>query len=197
MSKVKIKNDKRRMRVSSSPLPDAVAAMNHGELVKAGLRDEDDMSGLIPESHNCIDCGYNTHPGSPNRAKAEQLIAAQKAAGIKKWSIDFRWNNQTEAYFVHDHVWKAAGMRGEWGDGALCIGCLEKRIGRELKPDDFLSDHPFNNPTLPGTRRRFERLTGSIRWEGLGEYPPPQASKLDLALNAALSVKRWRCLPDG
>jgi hypothetical protein len=36
-----------RMRSSSKPLPDAVYIS----------RDEDDMSGLIPESLNCIDCG--------------------------------------------------------------------------------------------------------------------------------------------
>jgi hypothetical protein len=43
----------------------------------------------------------------------------------------------------------------------------------------------FNNPDLPGTRRRLERLTG---WD----HPePPQASKLDLAYQAALG-KQWR-----
>ena len=41
--------------------------------------------------------------------------------------------------------------------GCLCIGCLEKRIGRKLKPKDFLRGHPFNRPQLPGTKRLLER----------------------------------------
>jgi hypothetical protein len=49
----------------------------HGELVAAGLRDECDLRGLISQSHNCIDCGYNTQPGCPNRAEAEQIIIAR------------------------------------------------------------------------------------------------------------------------
>jgi len=44
-----------------------------------------------------------------------------------------------------------------WG-GCLCIGCLEKRIGRRLKPKDFLRDHPFN--LMPGTQRLLERRGG-------------------------------------
>ena len=102
------------------------------------------------------------------------------------------WTEDDEAYFVHDHIWKAAGMKCEWGDGALCIGCLEKRIGRQLKPYDF-AEHPFNNPSLPGTRRRLERLTGYETVEGLEDDPePPPASKLDIALHAAIGSKQWR-----
>jgi hypothetical protein len=43
---------------------------------------------------------------------------------------------------------------GAW-DGCLCIGCLERRIGRVLKPHDF-PDHVFNT-SLPGTSRLMER----------------------------------------
>jgi hypothetical protein len=32
--------------------------------------------------------------------------------------------------------------------GCLCIGCLERRIGRKLKPKDFERNHPFNNSGL-------------------------------------------------
>jgi hypothetical protein len=34
---------------------------------------------------------------------------------------------------VHDHLWKLAGM----GDGYLCIGCLELRLGHSLCATDF------------------------------------------------------------
>lgn len=41
--------------------------------------------------------------------------------GIKEW------------YMVEDAVWKPAAK----GDDVLCIGCLEKRLGRMLRPEDF------------------------------------------------------------
>lgn len=47
----------------------------------------------------------------------------------------------TEYYTVHDAVWAAAGM----GDGYLCIGCLERRLGRTLHRADFTSA-PVNDP---------------------------------------------------
>lgn len=58
-----------------------------------------------------------------------------------------------EVYTVRPAIWKRAGME-DWG-GCLCIGCLEKRIGRRLKPKDFLRDHPFNS--MPGTERLLSR----------------------------------------
>jgi hypothetical protein len=153
------------------------------------------LYGCIPESHNCLDCGYDTMPGTPNRAMSEQMIAEQKARGVEKWSLPCHLHHDSEQYMVHDHIWKKAGMKG-WSDkgesGVLCIGCLEKRIGRKLEPFDF-GDHCFNNPNLPGTRRRFERLTGGTTWEGLDDEPaPPPPSKLDQALHMALGGKQWR-----
>jgi hypothetical protein len=40
-----------------------------------------------------------------------------------------------EYYKVHDSVWAQTGLGPK--DGELCIGCLEKRIGRRLQPQDF------------------------------------------------------------
>jgi len=39
-----------------------------------------------------------------------------------------------EYYIVHDAVWLTANPKHA---GMLCIGCVEKRIGRELCSDDF------------------------------------------------------------
>jgi len=39
--------------------------------------------------------------------------------------------------------------------GCLCIGCLERRLGRRLTPKDFSRRHPFNK--TPGTGRLIER----------------------------------------
>lgn len=40
-----------------------------------------------------------------------------------------------EYYMVHDHVWLA--VVNSKTTGMLCIGCLEKRLGRTLKFADF------------------------------------------------------------
>jgi hypothetical protein len=46
-----------------------------------------------------------------------------------------------EYYHVHDSVWRQANM--EPLQGELCVGCLEKRLGRKLHFTDF-SDAPIN-----------------------------------------------------
>jgi hypothetical protein len=112
-------------------------------------KDEQPLSlkGLMSEHHNCIDCGYNAHPGAPPRELAEFLL--QRDGGVPMtYTVD------SEVYRVHDAIWKKAGM--EPYGGCLCIGCLEKRIGRQLKPKDFPS-HAFNNPGIPCTERLSDR----------------------------------------
>jgi hypothetical protein len=56
-----------------------------------------------------------------------------------------------EYYMVKKHVWEQAwaGRRKPWhgkidGQEILCIGCLEKRIGRKLTACDFI-DAPVNH----------------------------------------------------
>ncbi len=51
--------------------------------------------------------------------------------------------------------------------GCLCIGCLEKRIGRRLTPEDF-PDHVFNT-SIPGSPRLMERR--GTPYDPLGEFP--------------------------
>jgi hypothetical protein len=43
-----------------------------------------------------------------------------------------------EYYMVEDAVWAAGGLEPD--GGMLCIGCLERRLGRRLKRDDFKSN---------------------------------------------------------
>jgi hypothetical protein len=89
----------------------------------------------------CNDCGMDTTP----RAEARRL------------RVGWEW------YMVHDDVWAAAGMpkndpENEPGDsGYLCIGCLERRLGRRLTPQDFTSDL-VNNPSPYDTPRLLSRL---------------------------------------
>jgi hypothetical protein len=44
-----------------------------------------------------------------------------------------------EYYMVHKQIWTTFGV----GDGYLCIGCLEQRLGRKLNRGDF-TDAPCN-----------------------------------------------------
>jgi hypothetical protein len=63
--------------------------------------------------------------------------------GVGTFTID-------EWYMVNDDLWEQAwcGRRKPWhaidGQQILCIGCLEKRIGRTLCRADFL-DLPIND----------------------------------------------------
>jgi hypothetical protein len=63
-----------------------------------------------------------------------------------------------EHYFVKSQVWMQAhhSIRG-----MLCVGCLENRLGRRLKKDDFTDAH-INNPRLyPMSDRLRNRLTST------------------------------------
>ena len=52
---------------------------------------------------------------------------------------------------VHDAVWARAGMYSD--GGFLCVGCLEKRLGRTLRPSDF-TDAPINDLDNPWQTER-------------------------------------------
>jgi len=118
-------------------------------------RDKYDLRGKVSESYNCVDCGFDTHPGAANRAETERRVRDQpnwKGAPLDSICFDCR----CEVYMVRESVWKKTGL--EAYGGCLCIGCLEKRIGRRLKPKDFLRGHVFNS--LPGTSRLLQRRGG-------------------------------------
>ena len=77
-------------------------------------------------------------------------------------------NDQLEVYHLRDAVWKAAGMAPF--AGFLCVGCLEKRLGRQLGPKDFDTSHDFNR--APGTPRLMERRAKPFK-------PPGRLPTLD------------------
>ena len=62
-----------------------------------------------------------------------------------------------ESYMVQKAVWEEAGM--ERDGGYLCIGCLERRLGRMLTPRDF-TDVPINDLDPSQTKRLVSRLLG-------------------------------------
>src|SRR5262245_20873176 len=135
--------------------------------VQAAAADDDepfDFEGHVPECWCCVDCGMNTAPGFLNRAAMEKV---PKALG-EKWDTEKEGITQTmdadtEVFHVRDAVWKEAGM-APWG-GCLCIRCLEKRLGRRLRPKDFPREDVFNNPALRAARL----LAGKRRTYGSGD----------------------------
>ena len=90
-----------------------------------------------PESWLCVDCGRDTAPGVPGETELTKAVEPLHAG--------------CEVYCVKDVIWTRAGAP----DGCLCIGCLEQRLGRRLKPKDFHHDDPYAR--LPGTPRLLKR----------------------------------------
>jgi len=59
-----------------------------------------------------------------------------------------------EYYALCEEVWEQANPDG---DGHLCIGCVEQRLGRILTPSDF-TDAPINTRAKPRSARLADRL---------------------------------------
>ena len=110
------------------------------------LRGVEFPNGNITEDWLCVDCGINTAPGFPDGPTAIRQI---NETGESNATIGL----DSEVYTVRDAVWSKAGM--EPFGGCLCIGCLERRLGRKLKPNDFLRGHAFN--AMPGSERLLHR----------------------------------------
>ena len=56
--------------------------------------------------------------------------------------------SEKDYYMLTHELWYGLGM----SDGMLCISCVEKRLGRVLRPEDLL-DCPLNNGINKYTRK--------------------------------------------
>ena len=68
----------------------------------------------------------------------------------------FRADKADEWYMVHDALWRQAHPARK---GKLCIGCLERRLGRRLEPSDFTTAL-VNTPGRGNSERLNSRLVG-------------------------------------
>lgn len=70
----------------------------------------------------------------------------------------------SEWYMVQHSVWYAcvSTSRSLLGDAFLCIGCLEKRLGRQLTPEDF-TDALVNAMYDRNSQRLNDRLGYAVR----------------------------------
>lgn len=65
-----------------------------------------------------------------------------------------------EFYMVNDELWlQAVPIQKENESRVLCVGCLERRIGRQLTSKDF-TDAPVNRNDIYSSRL-YKRLTAS------------------------------------
>src|SRR5262245_1322803 len=62
-----------------------------------------------------------------------------------------------EYYMVRNDVWEQASPLNQHGV-FLCIGCLEKRIGRTLSRRDFIECPLNTSPDWPRSKRLRDRL---------------------------------------
>jgi hypothetical protein len=114
---------------SSAAMPDTTSwAERESAPVKLGSNVEREISwkpsgsSCTGDSTLCIDCKIETQP--------------EKAA------------HNYEQYIVTEEVWQAAGMSPgkidpksfvlKGGGGCLCVGCIERRLGRRLTNADFV-----------------------------------------------------------
>lgn len=88
----------------------------------------------------CADCGTDTTPCTGKRG--------------------CRHKGRWEYYAVVDAIWAEAGME----KGYLCIGCLETRLDRTLKPADFKSGALINDPYDPWHTPRLASRLGHETW---------------------------------
>lgn len=80
----------------------------------------------------CMDCGTDTTPCS-------SITMCRGKRGCRH-NGGRRW----EWYMVRRRIW-AQATGGDDTPGYLCIGCLEKRLGRPLNAGDFTAA-PVNQP---------------------------------------------------
>lgn len=143
--------------------PRALAVFSTVLSVELGAPSGDDAKcvvcrGFVMSHHvsACLDCGVDTMPCTHRRGC--------RHAG--------RW----EDFMVWNELWSQVGA----ADGVLCVGCLERRLGRVLVPDDFTPGLRVNVPSSWDTLRLAARKSGLSEAVLSGRWPPARAS-MDLA----------------
>jgi hypothetical protein len=94
----------------------------------------------------CADCRVNTTPCTIRRRRGDKQCPDHRG-----------W----ELYMVTHDVWAAAGAPSEQHDFYLCVGCLERRLGRRLQPNDFMA-LSINDPSDCDSGRLADRKAGAI-----------------------------------
>lgn len=102
----------------------------------------------------CADCGTDTTP-----CRWEHIPLVKRLIPWRVWRTNGRClpgcdhDGRWEWYGVHDTVWAEAHAERHL---ILCIGCLETRLGRQLRPGDF-SGYDVNDQNWWDTLRLANR----------------------------------------
>lgn len=100
-----------------------------------------------PADAPCMDCGTDTTP----------CRNAQNCPHHKRHQCRHNSPLPWEWYMIEDDLW--AAIVGPGARGFLCIGCLERRLGRQLNRADF-SHRPVNLiPSRSSSPRLIAALT--------------------------------------
>jgi len=97
------------------------------------------------KKHPCPECGRLHHTLEESRRLVERFLMCAHCAKPLYYE-----------YVVKPDVWEAASM--EYYGGTLHLECLEERLGRQLRIDDFAG--PFG----PYEAHRGNSINDAIRW---------------------------------
>jgi hypothetical protein len=124
-----------------------------------GLAAAAEAEGLYYEDGCCVDCGKDTTPHTIVRDGDVNGFGMEFTR-----DVTIRFEPETwDFYSVKDRVWAKAGLT-ETG-GCLCVGCLENRLGRRLRPKDFDFERDENLPgawTSPRLAQRRKDRKGEM-----------------------------------
>lgn len=95
--------------------------------------------------------------GSERESDARYRHCWDLCGHCRDCGIDTRVRGADHYYMVRQSVWQQSGLPTLGGQ--LCLPCLEGRIGRTLRPDDFTAV-PINMPGSWHSEILNRRLTG-------------------------------------
>lgn len=123
----------------------------------------------LETAQRIVDWMFSALPEDPSDIEGDEFLEGYAAAlceisdnieeelKFKTYCLDCGIDTieSNEYYMVNKDLWSQVTTE-ESGEGMLCIGCLEERLGRRLSRKDFI-DVPVNE--ISGTSRKSKRLT--------------------------------------
>jgi hypothetical protein len=120
--------------------------------IRAGSQAEADRKALAAENRWACEVGYQALPlGFPPPWQEHESIDREPEISMTCRCVDCGEEKDGEYYTVAEEVWAASGLAPN--GGMLCLACLERRIGRQLVPEDFRE----LRPTVAAWRRHLRQ----------------------------------------
>lgn len=148
------------LQITDEPAEDPDAAL-YRTPVDTLVAIEQIIAARIDEFGDAVDRVIHTFRGREIHLRDGAVIQFRWQLVVSDWrcrdcSVDT--SAIDEYYMVNNEVWESADADPE---GHLCVGCLERRLGRTLTASDF-TDLPINTtPTSKRSPRLLSRLAMS------------------------------------